>query len=272
MPYAELHCISNFTFLRGASHPEELVARAAELGYQGLAITDECSLAGVVRAHVAAGQRGLKLIVGAEFRLEEGLRLVLLAADRKSYGELSELITIARRNADKGEYRLNRSTLQSHCPGGCLALWLPDVDPDEPALLWLGHLFPRRIWIAVELLLTGEEGRRLSRLQALGRKHQIPLCAAGDVHMHVRNRRVLQDTLTAIRLGKPLSKLGYALYGNGERHLRSLRQLGKIYPQPLLDETLRIAEQCRFSLDELRYEYPHELVPKNHTPQSWLKH
>jgi error-prone DNA polymerase len=142
---------------------------------------------------------------------------------------------------------------------------------DETALLWLTGLFPQRIWIAVELLLTGQERKRLNRLQSLGEKHRIPLCAAGDVHMHVRRRRVLQDTLTAIRRGKPLSTLGYALHPNGERHLRSLPRLEKIYPKSLLQETLRIAGQCTFSLDELRYEYPHELVPKDHTPQSWLR-
>jgi error-prone DNA polymerase len=271
MSYAELHCISNFTFLRGASHPEELVTRAAELGYKALAITDECSLAGVVRAHIAAKDCGLPLIIGAEFQLQEGVRFVMLATDRKSYGQLSELITIARRNAQKGAYRLDRQTLARHCPSGCLALWLPGADGDEEALLWLAGWFPRRIWIAVELLLTGDERERFSRLQFLGEKHHIPLCAAGDVHMHVRGRRVLQDTLTAIRLGKPLSRLGYALYPNGERHLRSLPRLEKIYPRNLLQETLRITEQCTFSLDELRYEYPHELVPKDHSPQSWLR-
>ncbi|MCG6969775.1 MAG: error-prone DNA polymerase [Gammaproteobacteria bacterium] len=271
MCYAELHCISNFTFLRGASHPEELIAQAAELGYKALAITDECSLAGVVRAHIAAKEYGLALVVGAEFRLQDSMRFVLLATDRRSYGQLSELITIARRNADKGTYQLDRQTLASHCPFGCLALWLPDADVDETALLWLAGLFPQRIWIAVELLLTGQERKRLNRLQSLGEKHRIPLCAAGDVHMHVRRRRVLQDTLTAIRRGKPLSTLGYALHPNGERHLRSLPRLEKIYPKSLLQETLRIAGQCTFSLDELRYEYPHELVPKDHTPQSWLR-
>jgi len=273
--YAELHCISNFTFLRGASHPEELVARAAELGYKALAITDECSLAGVVRAHVAAKEHGLPLIIGAEFRLQDGLRLVLLATDRKSYGQLSELITVARRNAVKGSYQLGRDTLIRHCPNGCLALWLPDGDTaeaDEEALLWLASLFPQQIWIAVELLLDGRQNQRLHRLESLGGKFHIPLCAAGDVHMHVRQRRMLQDTLTAIRLGKSLSRLGYALYPNAERHLRSRQQLAKMYPQALLQETVRIAEQCRFSLDELRYEYPHELVPQDHTPQSWLRH
>jgi len=127
--YAELHCITNFTFLRGASHPEELAARAAKLGYCALAVTDECSLAGVVRAHVAAKEHGIKLIVGAEFRLADGPKLVLLATDREAYGNLSQLITAARRRSRKGSYRLGWDDLDVGVPG-CLAILIP---PDEPA-------------------------------------------------------------------------------------------------------------------------------------------
>src|SRR5450755_4303423 len=127
--YAELHCISNFTFLRGASHPEELVARAQELGYEALAITDECSLAGIVRAHVEAKKCCLPLIIGSELRLDDGLRLVLLATDRESYGRLSALITRGRRSAEKGSYRLTRADLADGVEG-CLALWLPGCESD----------------------------------------------------------------------------------------------------------------------------------------------
>ena len=276
--YAELHCISNYSFLRGASFPEELVERAARLGYCALAITDECSLTGVVRAHIAAKEHGMHLVIGSEFTLEDGVRFVLLATDRASYGRLSHLITVARREADKGEYRLTRHMVEQYQPGGCLVLWLPDfsgVDPmqtvnDEP-LQWLVQRFPQRTWIAVELLLAGDDRQRLQRLQVLGEKHGVPLCASGDVHMHYHGRRALQDTLTAIRLGKPLAQLGYELFPNGERYLRSRQRLQKIYPRSLLEEAVRIAECCRFSLDELRYEYPGELVPEGHTPQTWLR-
>ncbi len=276
--YAELHCISNYSFLRGASFPEELVERAAVLGYRALAITDECSLAGVVRAHIAAKEHNLHLIIGSEFKLQEGIRFVLLATDRASYGRLSHLITVARRKAEKGDYFLTRQIVERYRPRGCLALWLPDftgVDNtnavnDEP-LRWLAECFPQHSWIAVELLLTGDDRQRLQALQALGEKHGVPLCACGDVHMHHRNRRALQDTLTAIRLGKPLAQLGYELFPNGERSLRSRQRLQKIYPQALLEETIGIAERCQFSLHELRYEYPGELVPEGYTPQSWLR-
>src|SRR2546430_2371334 len=140
MSYAELHCVSNFSFLRGASHPEELVARAQELGYTALAITDECSLAGVVRAHVEAKNLRFPLIIGSEFRLDDGLRFVLLATDREGYGNLSALVTRGRRNAAKGSYRLTRSDL-SDGVGNCLALWLPEHTPDAEAARWLAALF-----------------------------------------------------------------------------------------------------------------------------------
>ena len=276
-PYAELHCLSNYSFLRGASFPEELAERAAHLKYRALAITDECSLSGVVRAHVAAKEHQLHLIIGSEFTLNDNTRFVLLATNRIGYGNLSHLITVARRNADKGEYLLTRDMVQQHLPRECLALWLPGMEnfPQQPVneepLQWLSQYFPQATWIAVELLLSGNDPQQLNALQAIGNKHNIPLCASGDVHMHVRGRRALQDTLTAIRLTTPVHELGYQLFPNGERHLRSRQRLQKIYPRELLEETVRIAERCRFSLDELRYEYPKELVAKGHTPQSWLR-
>ena len=273
--YAELHCISNFTFLRGASHPEELVSQAKLLAYHAIAITDECSLSGVVRAHVRAKQEGISLIIGSEFYLQDGLHCILLATNRDSYGRLSHLITLARRHAKKGKYYIDQTMLAENLPHGCLALWVPCFDEDEVKIediKWVADLFPDRCWIAVELLLNGFDKQQLKSLEDLGKTLNIPLCACGDVHMHIRKRRFLQDTLTAIRLGKPLSELGYASYANAERHLRKTKQLARIYPASLLKETIRIAERCHFSLDELRYEYPCELVPHGHTPQSWLRH
>src|SRR6185436_751650 len=218
--YAELHCLSNFTFLCGASHARELVETAASLGYAALAITDECSLAGVVRAHSAAKDHGaLKLIIGAEFRLEDSLRFVLLATNREGYGNLSELITRGRRNAAKGEYRLSRADLDQGMEH-CLALWLPPAQPQPEDACWFAERFPCRAWIAVELLARGGDWDRLEILQRLGRQTGLPLTACGDVHMHVRGRRALQDTLTAIRLGVPVAQVGRALLPSGERHLR----------------------------------------------------
>lgn len=268
MPYAELHCISNFTFLQGASHPEELVARAAALDYRALAITDECSLAGVVRAHVEAKRQQLHLIIGSRFTLDDGLSFVLLATNRKGYGQLSSLISLARRNADKGDYYLTRLDLTRHNLNDCLALWLPG---QEQEVVFLNELFPKRLWIAAELLLSGNDRALLERLRHLSQRHDIPLSAAGNVQMHQRSRRILHDTLTAIRLNTPLAQLGKRLAVNGESHLRSYRRLVQIYPEALLQETVRIAERCTFSLDELHYKYPTELVPEGYNATGWLR-
>jgi error-prone DNA polymerase len=269
--YAELHALSNFTFLRGASHPEELVQRAAELGYSALALTDECSVAGVVRAHQAAKKAALQFIVGSELELEDGLRLILLATDRLSYSRLCRLITRGRRAAEKGSYRLTREDLVAVDPAGCLTLWLPGTQPEISDGEWLGRLFPDRAWLAVELLRGGDDRARLGELTELGARCRLPLVAAGDVHHHVRERRALQDLVTAIRLNTPITQAGYALQSSGERHLRTLRELERLYPRALLEETLRIASLCHFSLDELRYEYPEELVPPGETPASQLR-
>jgi len=277
--YVELHCLSNFSFLRGASHPEELVERAHALGYSGLAVTDECSLAGMVRAHLAAKAANLPLVVGSEFTLADGLKLVLLATDRASYGNLSQLVTRGRRQARKGTYALTREDVAAFADG-LLALWLPaelpprkrDTDGEVlAAAQWIAAVFGGRSWLAVELFARAGDRSRLERCAALARTSGLPQVAAGDAHMHVRARRALQDMLTAIRIGKPLAECGYALYPNGERHLRSLARLATIYPRALLDETLAVAERCTFSLDELRYEYPEEIVPRGETPASHLR-
>ena len=278
--YAELHAISNFTFLRGASHPEELVQRAGELGYDALALTDECSLAGVVRAHVAARESGSRLIVGSELELTDGLRLVLLAATRLGYGALCQLLTVGRRAAPKGSYHLTRADLEAASLEGCLALWLPPAPAGGPGALrrephaegaWMRGRFGADAWLAVELLAAGRERERLAELSALGAALGLECVASGDVHMHVRERRRLQDLVTAIRRGTTVATAGYALEPNGERHLRTRARLARLYPAALLAASVAIAARCTFSLAELRYEYPDELVPAGHTPTSWLR-
>ena len=285
--YAELHCISNFTFLRGASRPEELVTRAHELGYVALAITDECSVAGVVRAHAARKEiagTALQLIIGAEFHLDSGLHLVVLAANRRGYGQLCRLITRGRRAAQKGAYRLLRDDVaQLIVAADCLVLWIAARSssrvPAPPAVQeplldqarWLQQHFAGSLWIAVELLRDGHERQYLASMQQLARAAGLPLVATGDVHMHVRARRRLQDALTAVRHNVTLAAAGLRLLPNGERYLREPARLAKLYPPELLEQTLAIAARCRFSLDELRYEYPREIVPDGHTPQSWLR-
>src|SRR5512145_130764 len=266
--YAELHCLSNFSFLRGASHPEELVSRAQALGYRALALTDECSLAGAVRAHQQAKECGLPLILGTEI-LAEGVKLVLLAADRRSYGAISSLITTGRRRSKKGAYSLKLSDVESVSGTGALMLWIPGQDPAPAA--WLAERFRGAAWIAAELHCGPNDRAKMVFLNDISRKSRLPLVACGDVHMHVRSRRRLQDILTAVRLGTPVAQCGQALFPNGERHLRLRMRLAQLYPPELLAETVVIAERCGFSLDCLKYEYPAELVPEGHTPASWLR-
>jgi error-prone DNA polymerase len=273
--YAELHALTNFSFLRGASQPEELVLQATRLRYSALAITDECSLAGVVRAHIAAKQYGLPLIIGAEFTCVDDLKLVALAKDRASYGALSRLISRARRSTVKGRYALKRDDFTNSLDG-CLIIWLPrsgSVSLPQHAQdgRWLRERFSGRVWIGVELLTAGCDTRRLEFLEMLGKALELPCVAAGDVHMHRRSRRALQDVLTAIRLKMPLNAAGYALFPNGERCMRPLPRLRQLYPAPLMEQTLIIAERCTFALDELRYEYPEEIVPAGETPTSHLR-
>ena len=270
--YAELHCVSNYTFLRGASDPEELVRRAAELGYAALAITDECSVAGAVRAHVAAREAGLRLLIGSEFQLACGLKLALIAQSLAGYSNLCELITRARRAAPKGEYRAARADLERATLEGLVALWAPAAQARESEGEWMAARFAGTCWVAVELHRGPDDAGRIAMLTNIGARLGLPLVAAGDVHMHRRNRKRLQDVLTAIRLGTPLAGAGRRLQGNGEKYLRAIGRIQQLYPPELLAATLDVAERCHFSLDEIRYEYPQELVPEGQTPAAHLRH
>jgi error-prone DNA polymerase len=268
--YAELHCLSNFSFQRGASSALELFQRAKKQGYQALAITDECTLAGIVRAWQAAKSVELPLIIGSEIRIENGPKLVLLAENLEGYQALCRLITRARRRTQKGQYRLLREDFNEPLPG-LLALWVPDAVNDLEQGRWLQQVFAERLWLAVQLHRCQDDTRRLNDLLALARELRIPAVASGDVHMHARGRRALQDTMTAIRHHLPVADAGLRLHPNGERHLRSLDVLSSLYPPALLDETLAIARRCTFDLGQLRYQYPRELVPDGHSAASWLR-
>ena len=269
--YAELHCLSNFSFQRGASSARELFERAARLGYRALAITDECTLAGIVRAWQAARETGLALIVGSEMPIEGGPKLVLLAEDLAGYQALCRLITVARRRAEKGRYRLLREDFDTPL-AGLLAIWLAEPQASDSEGNWLRQRFADRLWLGIELHRGADDAARLRQLQALAASLGIPALACGDVHMHARRRRALQDRMTAIRQHLPVAEAGAWLFPNGERHLRRREELAELYPQELLDETLRVAERCHFELDQLKYQYPHELVPAGHNAASWLRH
>ncbi len=281
--YAELHCLSNFTFLKGASHPAELVARAHALGYRALALTDECSVSGVVRAHVAARELGLHLIIGSEFTLDNGYRFVLLAKNREGYRQLTRLITRARRSAGKGDYLLSEADLSEAGLSECLALILCDPTPISPEAASLRYadvsqqadrlkaLMPKRVWLTLEQPGYGMDQTHRARLESISAALDLPLVATGHVHMHVRERQPLQDTLTAIHHQQPVFVIKEHLAPNAERHLRSLKLLQATYPAALLQESVRIAEQCTFSLGELRYQYPIELVPDDLSATQYLR-
>ena len=275
--YAELHCLSDFSFLRGAASAEELFTRAHQCGYEALAITDECSLAGIVRGLEASRATGVALIVGSEFVLECGLKLVLLVENQSGYVRLCELITAGRRAAGKGSYRLSRQDVERVLGGvenealGLFALWVPGAQPDAAQAVWMQQVFVQRTWLAVHLHRERDDAARLAQLLALATQLGIDALACGDVHMDVRRRRVLQDTMTAIRHGLPLAECGAFLFRNGEHHLRTRRALGNIHPHALLHTAVVLARRCRFRLDEVRYQYPAELVPDGHTPSSWLR-
>ncbi|MDP3699424.1 MAG: error-prone DNA polymerase [Hylemonella sp.] len=290
--YAELHALSHFSFQRGASSPDEMVARAAALGYSALAITDECSMAGVVRAHLAAKDAGLKLLIGTELRITApalacgGFTLVLLARSRRGYGQLCELITAARGREQRGRQRYQlhwqQAPLADAVLDDVLALLLPWRElVDEPhgsspadidaAAQWVAQRFAGRAWLGVALHRRLDDAVWLARLRTTAQATGLPLVAAGGALMHVRSRKPVLDVMTAIREHRPVADCGFALAPHAEAHLRSRLSLSLLYPRELLEETLRVAEQCHFKLSELSYEYPHEVVPPGETPTSHLR-
>ena len=287
VPYVELHCKSNFSFLEGASHADELVAAAKACGHSAIAVTDRNTLSGVVRAHVAAKAAGLKLLVGAEIVPDDAAPVVLLATDRKSYGRLSQLITVGRRRAPKGECRLKFSDIAQFHEGllCCVPLstesqlrFSAKFQPGVPSELNIDQLRPYqkvfgdRCYALAELHLGPHDLTKLRRWMAICEVLNLPIAAANDVHFHAATRRPLHDVVTSIRCGKSLEQLGHELHPNGERHLKSASVLLKQFGghEELLQRTAEIADRCSFSLDEVRYEYPEEIVPDGTTPAQHL--
>ena len=272
--YAELHCRTNFSFLEGASHPDELVHRAAELGYAALAITDRNSLAGVVRAHAAAKEVGLKLLIGAEITPSDAPTAVLLATDRPAYGRLCRLLTTGRRRAPKGECHLSFADIEQHAAGllACIPL-APLVRSNVTAALGrYRDVFDDCCYALAELHLGSDDARLLEKMLRLARQAQLPLAAANDVHYHRPERRFLQDVLTAIRHCCTVADLGDRMFPNAERCLKSPDDMAALFAAcpDALARTIEIADRCTFSLDELRYEYPTELSPPGSSPMEYL--
>ncbi len=275
MSYAELQVTSNFSFLRGGSHPDELAITAAALGLSAIAITDRNSLAGVVRAHVGAKSAGIRLLVGARLDLQDGPSLLCFPSDRAAYGRLSRLLTVGRRRAPKGECRLSLDDVLSYDRGQIFVILAPP-EPDEAfaeLLEKLGRDWPGCCYLAGHYLYSGDDRRRLARLAALAEATAMPLVATNDVHYHGPGRRPLQDVLCCIREHCTLAEAGFHLDANAERHLKDAGEMTRLfanYPDAVA-RTVELAERCRFSLDELRYEYPAEPVPAGRSAQEELQ-
>ena len=277
--YAELHCISNFSFLRGASSPEELVITAAKLGYHAIALTDECSMAGVVRAHTEAKKAGIKLIIGNEFKLKNHYRLVLLARNHKGYTSLCKLISDARNKAEKGDYLIETGRFEKVDSQHCIALLIPpyytsqysaNTDTESKTMEWFKNTFTHH-WLSLTLLHSANNQEHARYVLSLAQRHNIAIVASGDVHMHARYRRALQDVVTCIREHCTLQTAGRKLATNGEQHLRTIENIASLYPVDAIKESIKIANLCDFTLDELHYEYPQELVPARVKPIEHLR-
>jgi len=268
--YAELVCTSAFSFLRGSAQPADLVRRAHELGYTALALTDLCSVGGMVRAWQASRETGLHLIIGARFALADDLHLVLLAQDRLGYASLCRLISRVRMAGDKQSHDLAWADLDSGAPG-CLAIVFADTPVLGEAAAPLMARMSGRAWLGVRRLLWADEADWLAQWDALGEQLGMPRVAIGDVAMLERRDKPLHDTLTAIRLGCRVDEAGFALDPNAERHLRRRERLAGLFPPAWLAESVRIAGLCRFDPGSLRYEYPEELVPAGLTADGHLR-
>jgi len=300
MCYAELHAKTNFSFLEGASHPDELVRRAAELKYAALAVTDRNSLAGVVRAHVAAKEVGLKLVIGAEITPVDAPPVVLWATDRAAYGRLARLITCGRRRAEKGQCRIALEDVAEHAEGliaGMAGNWKLKIDNwklkienprkchPRPSPLVPGpwpltpdplstyrDLFPDRCYLLAELHRGPDDRAELERLIQWSRRSRVPLAAAGNVHYHVPERKSLHDVLTAVRHGTTVDEAREFLFANAQRRLKTPEEMVALFARApeAVRRTVEIADRSTFSLDELRYEYPEELVPRGQKPIEYL--
>ncbi|MEZ8702312.1 error-prone DNA polymerase [Vibrio cyclitrophicus] len=270
--YSELFCQSNYSFLEGASHAEELVLQADFLRYKALAVTDECSLAGIVKVHSAIKQHklSLKQIVGSMFWLNEECQVILICPNREAYAELCRIITNARRRSSKGHYQLSEWDIMS--AKHCFIVWLPQQKNEDAHWgQWLSQHHSGRLWIGLQRHLKQTDQQYIDYCVEMSHHHQLPITACGGVLMHNANRLPLQHSLTAIKYQKPITEVGSHLLANAERCLRSINKLSHIFKVEWLEESNRISELCEFELDSLRYEYPSELIPQGETPMSYLR-
>ncbi|MEO8111906.1 MAG: error-prone DNA polymerase [Ginsengibacter sp.] len=277
MSYTELQVTSNFSFLRGASHPEELVAHAAALGYNEIAITDRNSFAGIVRAYAAAKKNGIRIIVGCHLELLDGLPLLAYPTNRRAYSQLSNLLTLGNRRAEKGECHLYKKDVYQYA-NDVKFIALPPVELNRlfefeasfaEALREYRNVFGEDLYIAASRRYHGDDGKYLYRLAQLSSQLNISLVATNDVHYHEPGRRQLQDIVTCIREKCTIDNAGFLLYPNAERYLKPQEEMLRLFRQypEAIEHTQEISAACQFSLSELKYEYPDEIITGNRTPQ-----
>lgn len=282
MKYSELQVTTNFSFLRGASHPEEMVEQASMFGFSAIAITDRNTLAGIVRAHVAAKKASIKLIPACQLDLIDGPSLLAFPANRDAYGQISALLTLGNLRAEKGKCHLYKADVFDHSNGSRFII-IPPLELNEfyefdPAFKKHLHeyrnLLGANLYLAVSRLYNGDDSKRLHRLWQLSKEYDVPLVATNDVHYHTPERRELQDVVTCVREKCTIHNAGYKLHPNAERCLKPVEEMVRLfrkYPEAI-ERTQEITESCTFSLDELKYNYPHEITTHGRTPQQELTH
>jgi error-prone DNA polymerase len=268
--YAELQVTTNFSFLRGGSHPHELVERAAALGLAAVAVTDRNSFAGIVRAHQAAKRAEIRLVVGVRLDLRDGTSLLAFPEDRAAYGRLTTLLTLGKRRAPKGECHIDYADVVAHGEGQVVVALNGALD--EALAARIAADFPGRAYLAAQHLYRGDDARRLARLARIAAAAGLPLVATNDALYHEPARRPLQDVLTCIRGHCTIAAAGFHLEANAERHLKPADEMARLFRgyEDALARTVEIAERCRFDLGDLKYEYPEVPVPPGMTPQERL--
>lgn len=276
--YAELQCVTNFSFLRGASHPGEMVIQAKALGHTAIGIADRNTLAGIVRAHSQAKKEGIQLLVGCHVVLADGLSCLVYPKDRAAYGRLCKLLSDGKRSAEKGACHIELADLARHAEGQALIILPPDhFDARHHDISTmvdrLKEAQPAGLWLALHWLFRGDDRKRMRAIAKLARAHKVPLIATNACLYHAQERRPLHDVVTCIREGKKMPEAGFLLEANGERHLKpadEMVRLFKQYPEAIA-ATQQVAKLCQFSMDELKYNYPNEPIPSGKTAQSHLE-
>ncbi len=282
MNYTELQVTTNFSFLDGASHPEELVLQAALYDYSAVAITDKNSFAGIVRGHVAAKANGIRIIPACCLDLINGASLLAYPTSKKAYTKISALLTLGNLRAEKGKCNLYKEDVYNHSEGSKFIVVPPPslnksfaFEPSfEKQLNEYKSVFKNDLYIAASRRYNGDDHKYLFRLNQLSQALNIPLVATNDVHYHIPERRQLQDILTCVREKCTIQTAGFRLHPNAERHMKSSEEMLRLfthYPDAI-NRTAEIAHACQFSLNELKYEYPEELTTEGRTPLEELTH